>query len=280
MERPINECHQVIVTGGTGFIGSNLISLLARDGYEVIVLGRDIQKASQFKWFEDIKFIELDYHFEKIIFVPKKGASLIHLAWQGLPNFNSAFHFEENLPKNYNFIKELIGLGVEKVLVTGTCFEYGLKSGPLSVNTPANPVTAYGFAKDSLRKQLEFLQNNQPFILKWARLFYMYGQGQNPNSILAKLDQAIQNGDSIFRMSQGEQLRDYLNVTEVCQGILDVFHSARDGIFNVCSSEPISIRRLVENRVKELNSSIQLELGYYDYPKHEPLAFWGIKEEK
>ena len=77
------------------------------------------------------------------------------------------------------------------MLVTGTCFEYGMQSGYLSEKMITNPGNPYALAKDSLRKFLLSLQREVPFTLQWARLFYMYGSGQNPNSILAQLDNAV-----------------------------------------------------------------------------------------
>jgi dTDP-6-deoxy-L-talose 4-dehydrogenase (NAD+) len=77
---------------------------------------------------------------------------------------------------------------------------------------PTAPVTPYGLAKDTLRKFLEMLQEVHPFTLQWVRLFYLYGPGQNPKSLLSQLDAAIEQGDPVFRMSGGEQLRDYLPV--------------------------------------------------------------------
>jgi len=101
---------------------------------------------------------------------------LIHLAWEGLPNYKSLFHFEENLPGHYAFLKNLITHGLSDITVTGTCLEYGLKEGKLSEDMVTNPSNSYAIAKDTLRKFLEQLQSVQPFHLKWVRLFYMYAQ--------------------------------------------------------------------------------------------------------
>ena len=266
---------QVIVSGATGFIGQHLIPLLLQNGCEVVALGRDKNKAKHFNWYSEVEFISLDYHLADLDFVPRAGASLIHLAWQGLPNYTSLFHFEENLPKNYAFIKKLVSTGVTQVTAVGTCFEYGFQNGPLSSDVPPLPSNPYAMAKDCLRQQLTYLQKQKHFILQWARLFYMYGQGQNSKSILAQLDSAIDRGDATFNMSGGEQLRDYLPVEEVAKQLLDIFQSRENGTYNVCSGEPISIRQLVENRIKERKSSIQINLGYYPYPDFEPMAFWG-----
>jgi dTDP-6-deoxy-L-talose 4-dehydrogenase (NAD+) len=163
-------------------------------------------------------------------------------------------------------------------LVTGTCLEYGPNSGPIASAAHPSPKTPYAAAKDSLRQQLEFLSRDHPFCLQWARLFYMYGKGQNPKSILAQLDNAINNKDAVFNMSGGEQLRDYLPVEAVVEQLFCLFESNKSGVHNVCSGTPISIRRLVEERIKECGSAITINLGHYPYPEYEPLAFWGVRD--
>ena len=100
----------------------------------------------------------------------------------------------------------------------------------------------------------------------------------NPKSILSQLDTAIENGDSVFNMTGGEQLRDYLPVEAVAQQLLDLFLSRKEGTYNICSEKPISVRRLVEERIRERSSAIKLNLGYYPYPEEEPMAFWGVRD--
>jgi len=272
------ESRQVFVSGATGFVGQHLVPLLLKNDYRVVATARDQNKATQFEWFKDVQFIKLDFHRNSAQFRIEKGAGLIHLAWQGLPNYQSLFHFEENLPSNYRFIKSLVGGGVCHVLVTGTCLEYGPINGPIASTAHPSPKTPYAAAKDALRQQLEFLSRDHPFSLQWARLFYMYGKGQNQKSILAQLDNAINNKDAIFNMSGGEQLRDYLPIEEVVEQLFCLFESNKSGVHNVCSGTPISIRRLVEERIKECGSAITINLGHYPYPEYEPLAFWGVRD--
>jgi nucleoside-diphosphate-sugar epimerase len=276
--REVEKCRfQVIVSGATGFIGRHLIPLLLTERFDVVAMAKDEAKARGFSWYRKVRFIALDFHRQPISFVPESGAGLIHLAWQGLPNYTSPFHLEENLPKNFHFVKRLIESGVSKVLVSGTCLEYGLRNGAIPATATTNPTNPYAQAKDKLRQHLGELQRQAGFILQWARLFYLYGAGQNPNAILAQLDAAIDNGEAIFNMSGGEQLRDYLPVEAAARQLLEIFRNNESGVFNVCSGTPISIRHLVEERIRQRGSSIRMNLGHYPYLDYEPMEFWGEK---
>jgi len=270
---------KILVTGATGFVGNHLVPRLLERGHVVIAVARDKTKASKLPWYRDVQFLASDIYapdFKLTLEQFGNPEALAHLAWPGLPNYNALFHFEENLPADYRFIRSLIDQGVKQVLVTGTCFEYGMQNGCLTEEMPTLPANPYALAKDTLRKSLQLLQQQSSFILQWARLFYMYGPGQNPNSLLAQLDCAIDNGESVFNMSGGEQLRDYLPVKDVASRLVSLLENMQyDGIFNICSGEPISVRSLVEQHLAKRGVDIRLELGHYPYSDNEPMAFWG-----
>ena len=202
---------------------------------------------------------------------------MIHLAWEGLPNYEDAIHIKNNLPNNLRFIKNLISNGLRDISVTGTCFEYGMVDGCMNENMKANPSNSYSIAKDSLRKSIVDLKNKFDFNYKWIRLFYMYGEGQNKNSLIALLDEAIKNGEKEFNMSGGEQLRDYLHSDEVVKNITKIAlqNKIDNQIINCCSGKSISVKKLVENYLNEKNYEMKLNLGYYPYPAYEPMSFWG-----
>ncbi|MDD2286001.1 MAG: NAD-dependent epimerase/dehydratase family protein, partial [Paludibacter sp.] len=159
--------------------------------------------------------------------------------------------------------------------VTGTCYEYGVMNGCISEDHPTNPNTVYSAAKDTLRRYLEFLAGEFGCSWNWVRLFFLYGEGQSPKSLLPQLDAAITRGDAEFPMSGGEQLRDYLPVEKVAEYICRIALSDESGIVNCCSGETISVRRLVEERIASSGSSIRLKTGVYGYPAYEGMAFWG-----
>ncbi len=267
---------KVAVTGATGFIGQHVLTELAKYSVEVIAITR--QLPGDFLQFPQVKVVQFDLQNASSDTVNRIGKPdvLIHLAWGGLPNFRSLHHFEQELPMNYHFLQKMIRSGLQTLLVAGTCFEYGMQSGPLNESMETHPNNPYGFAKDVLRRQLEYFRADNPFSLIWGRLFYLYGDGQAENSLLPQLRRAVERGDEVFNMSGGEQLRDYLSVTDVARCIVSLALQAKDiGVVNVCSGKPVSVRKQVENWITENDWQIKLNLGHYPYPKYEPMAFWG-----
>lgn len=270
---------KLLVTGAAGFIGSYVVNELVNRNIEVIATDRDIEKAKQKDWFNKVQFIPCDLYnvSDEVMAAFATADKLIHLAWEGLPNYKELFHFERNLMLQYFFLKRVVECGISDICVSGTCFEYGMKEGGLKVEMMPDPHNPYALAKDTLRKFLQQLQNRIPFKLKWMRLFYTYGKGQMGTSLLAQLETAVANGDTVFNMSGGEQLRDYLPVEEMAVKIANYsFDNQLNGIVNCCSGKPISIKRLVEDYIKANGYEIRLNFGYYPYPDYEPMAFWGI----
>lgn len=267
----------VLVTGATGFLGRHVVSHLLRKGYKVTAVARRIERLAEMPWRDSVNFIPCDIHdpsLDSLLF--GHADAMIHLPWPELPHYRSFANIEVTLPADYFFLKGLIQSGLKHLLVAGTCFEYGLQNGCLHEELTPNPVTAYGLAKDSLRRYLQALQQEYPYCMQWTRMFYMYGEGQHHNSLLPQLDRAIERGDTEFNMSGGEQLRDYLPVETAASYLVSLMElSDFDGIVNVCSGTPISVRRLVEERVASRNASIKLNLGFYPYLDYEPMAFWG-----
>jgi len=271
---------KVLVTGATGFIGNYVVEELLKTNHEVIATSLHKEKAEEFPWFKKVEYFNLDLsrlepgcnYFQFF----KNPDKIIHLAWEGLPNYQSSFHIEENLPRHFYFLKNLVINGAKEITVAGTCMEYGLQEGELSEGMISSPQNPYSIAKDSLRKFLEQLQEENPFQLKWLRLFYTFGKGQNPNSILSQLETALKRGDTEFNMSGGEQQRDYLPVKTIAEYIVKATSQEKiTGIINCSSGIPVTINQLVENYLAENKQSIKLNKGFYPYPDYEPMNFWG-----
>lgn len=267
---------KVAVTGASGFVGCHVLRALARNpGVSVVAASR--QPAGD--WLlAGMRHVPLDLARPSECVFEQLGRPdvLIHLAWDGLSNYLSRHHFETQLAEQYRFLHQMMASGLPSLLCAGTCFEYGMRSGELAESLPSDPSNPYGFAKDALRRELEFLAADSACQLTWARLFYMFGEGQSPGSLYAQFIAAGTAGHDEFPMSGGEQLRDYLPISEVASHLVALALKAPgSGIVNVCSGRPTSVRSLVEGWLSQHGWPMKLALGRYPYPTYEPMAFWG-----
>src|SRR5277367_579709 len=168
---------KILVTGATGFIGDYVIKYLLNKNYQVIATSLSESNARKKDWFEAVTYISFDLKDidanENYYSFFQQPDLLIHLAWEGLPNYKSEFHTEKNLPLQSAFLKNLITKGLKDITVTGTCVEYGMQEGCLNENIQVHPTNPYSIAKNRLREYLEQLQKHNLFSLKWVRLFYL-----------------------------------------------------------------------------------------------------------
>lgn len=270
---------KILVTGASGFIGQYVIrNLLRRPGISIVATTRSLERAFHLDFFKIVQFVETDLSIADDAIFYKLGSPdiMIHLAWDGLPNYKGLFHVEKNLVENARFIKTMIASGLKDITVSGTCFEYGMIEGCLREDMATHPSNPYGQAKDLLRKFIEELRFDFDFSFKWLRLFYMYGEGQSSNSLIAQIEKTVAAGGKEFDMSGGEQVRDYLHVEQVADYIAQCSLQRKvEGIINCCSGRPITVKNFVQDYIREKSYSLHLNLGVYPYPDYEPMAFWG-----
>lgn len=272
---------KILVTGASGFIGRFVIKeLLKTADYQVIATSSKPETLNKIP--DHPRVIKI--HFDVLSTNPNKNLFeyfhkpdlLIHLAWNGLPNYMEPFHVMINLPREIDFITNLISHGLSNLAITGTCFEYGMKEGCLNEKLDCNPSNYYALAKDMLRRFLEIYCYENKICFKWIRLFYMFGEGQYSNSLFSQLDRALEEKQLVFNMSKGEQIRDYLPVEKVADNIVRISTQKKvTGIINNCSADPQKLKNIVRNYLVQKNKEINLNLGYYPYSSLEPMAFWG-----
>ena len=257
-----------------------IIHLLGSEGF----IGRAIQREAEHLSIHCWSHLQSDpeHHFDLLnsstwqYLLNQNPTHVILLSWPGLPNYQEPFHVTRNLPACVELIEQLITSGLQRIVIAGTCYEYGLQNGPLKEEQFTDPMNCYAIAKDTLRRVIASRYSQQDLQWCWARIFYPFGNGQNPNSLLPALQRAIDQGDLEFAMSSGRQVRDFLPVDRVATLLLKLaLHPQAQGIYNCGSGYPVSLRELAEERVANSHCSTVLKLGIYPDRKDEPLAFWA-----
>ena len=260
--------HPLHVIGSSGFIGK---SLQRHDltGNLVLWSHRFNTNATE-NYFDLLNFKTWDS------LCASKPKNVLLLSWPGLPNYQGEFHLTKNLTQSINLIDRLIDAGCESLTVAGTCYEYGLKSGSLKETDPAEPVNMYGIAKDALRRFVAIKCSRAGVKWTWLRIFYPYGEGQNPKSLYPSLVKAINQKSEFFPMSSGKQIRDFVSAHYLAKCILQLASSGcQNEIVNLGSGTPMSLKDFATSVINSASSNIQLKLGEYQDRNDEPFAFWA-----
>jgi dTDP-6-deoxy-L-talose 4-dehydrogenase (NAD+) len=272
--------ERILLSGASGFVGRYVTTELLKRGCSVIGTGRSWKESVAFPESGNFSFIPyeickgpVDKDLYSFFGRPDR---VIHLAWGNLPFYESMDHENVVLPSHKNFLFNLISNGLRRLTVGGTCMEYGMQEGELNEDQPVFPANPYAKAKNDLRLYLESLEKDYAFTLSWVRMFYMYGEGQNPKSLHSQLMKAIRDGAKEFDMSPGDQLRDFLPVEKMAEYIVSITLQDRvTGLINCCSGKPISVEQFVYTILASHNASLILNKGRYTYSKLEPRHFWG-----
>jgi nucleoside-diphosphate-sugar epimerase len=248
--------------------------LAARSDIDVIAISRhpDVPISSS------MTPVELDMGAANANVYDKIGRPdvLLHLAWGGLPNYRATSHLESELPRQINFLDACMNAGLRRLVVAGTCLEYGMQTGCLDESLPTAPSTSYGQAKDRLREHLAARAATDGLQLAWARLFYLYGPGQAPTSLYSQLRAAIDAGATEFPMSPGDQQRDFLPVEDAAAYLCALALKTPDaGVVNVCGGTAKPVVTWVRTWLSEWGADLTLKPGIYPYPDYEPHTFWG-----
>ena len=266
---------KIAITGATGFIGRHVRNALAKTDHDIVLVVRRSEKAGEITARESI--VAADLHHERTDWFKLFGKpdAVLHLAWGGLPNYMDEYHVEVELPMQSKFLSTLIDSGLKKLVVTGTCYEYGMSSGALSEDQETNPNTPYGIAKDNLRKELFELQQRKNFDLTWARIFYPYGEGQSESSLYSQLKNAILSNQE-FLMGNGRQVLDFIQVEKVASSLLSLLTSCMNlGVVNIGSGKPQTVAAFVQEQIRIFQSDLVPSFGSIPDREYESVSFWS-----
>lgn len=262
---------KILVTGANGYLGSGITKALVEKGTEVIAtdfaVDRIDEKASAVVG--NIFAIEDPYIYFG------QPDMLLHLAWRdGFVHYSDA-HIED-LPKHYKFIKKMIESGVEKVAVMGSMHEIGFFEGSIDENTSCHPITPYGISKNALRDLTKMLADKNGTVFQWLRGYYIVGNTHYGSSIFSKIVAAVENGQTEFPFTMGENQYDFIDYQEFCNQVATtIVQNEVTGIINICSGHPEKLADRVERFIKENKFDITLQYGAFPDRPYDSKAIWG-----
>jgi nucleoside-diphosphate-sugar epimerase len=226
--------ERVLITGGTGFIGSHLARRLAGEGWEVHILARPasslwriedfVQKVTV--WRSDVTD---PASLGKCVESSRPGA-VFHLAgdtsarvWTaGLGELDSSI--DVNLRGTLNLLRALQKTRPRKFIRAGGLAEYGEEHPPFDEEQRERPVSAYGASQAATTMCLSALRRQLAFHALTLRFAAVYGPGRSPDFFLPALILSLLEGRD-FEMTAGDQLWDLIYVEDAVEALMKALHA-------------------------------------------------------
>jgi nucleoside-diphosphate-sugar epimerase len=265
---------RALVTGAAGFVGSRVARALAGAENDVhAVVRRD--PGPRLERVDGIRLERCDLADPIAVagLIARVEPELcIHCAWIATPG--AYLTSPENATHEQiagNLALRLVEQGCGRIVGVGTCFEYAMRDGPLGETSPLGPTTPYARAKLAALECMQDACEDSPTTLAWARLFYLYGPGEDPRRLVPSVVLSLLAGEPA-RTTPGEQLRDFLHVDDVAEALAAVARSDVTGSVNVGAGHSVAVRELVETLGEITGRPDLVELGALPYAPGDPMV--------
>lgn len=271
----------ITLTGATGFVGRQVLRALLEHDHAVRIIKRPASPAPAIDATDgriDIRetadlFAASDTELEALL---ADTETLIHAAWYAEPGQYL------NSPRNLDCLTGTLRLAQafqrargRRFIGIGTCFEYDVSARVLSTGTPLRPGTLYAAAKASAYQILGQLLPAASIEFAWCRLFYLYGEGEDPRRLVPHLHARLAAGEPA-ELTSGTQIRDFLDVRAAGERIAAIALSETQGAVNICSGVPITVRQLAERIADQYGRPDLLRFGARPDNPFDPPCVLGL----
>lgn len=267
---------RVLITGGTGFVGSHVARLAAADGHEVTL----ILRPSTERW----RLWDIERRATVAVCDPSIPGSLaaalessrpelcVHLAWEGSPGGGpSASGNVGALAFSLELVRSLARTGCGRLVAAGSCFEYEEGSQPHLEHDPVSARDLYTLCKSAAHQIMAELCHLEGMTMAWPRIFYTYGPYENRHRLVPSVIIALLEGRPIATTAGG-QVRDYLHVEDVAGAIWAIALGPVTGPVNVASGTAVTVREVVGELGRSLGRPDLLRIGELAYRANEPMT--------
>jgi nucleoside-diphosphate-sugar epimerase len=272
----------LLVVGGTGFIGHHLLKTAIAKGCTVTSVS--LSKPTKGRFVDGVRYLHFDLteqrqiekHIdEKFEYIVNLGGYVNHQLFKD----GGRHVIDEHFSAIQNLLEIIPNADLKRFVQIGSSDEYGNANAPQSEELRENPISPYSLAKVSSTHFLQMLQRTENFPAVILRLFLTYGPGQNSARFLPQIIRGCLD-DKVFPTSSGEQLRDFCFVEDTVQAILQalVVSEAVGEVINVSSGEPVSIKTMIE-KVCKYTGAGKPQYGEVPYRAGENMALYANVEK-
>lgn len=270
----------ILVTGGTGFVGSHLVELLLQNGHQVTALTSSSSIHPNLQHLQSkIKMLYGDFGNRQLMVQSLQNVDIIiHIAWTTVPKTaseNPSYDAQSNIIGGIHLLEAAVEAKVKKVIFISTGGAlYGVPTyTPIDEEHPIRPISAYGISKMAFERYLHFFYQNKGLDYTIFRISNAYGTRQNitkNQGVVGIWLQKILKNEPIEIWGDGQVVRDYIYVSDIAQAIIQSLdYKGNEHIFNLGSGLGYSLNEILEicNRISQKTANVQyLPARSFDVP--------------
>ena len=259
--------RKILVTGGAGFIGSNLVRRLVNDGHDVVVLdsllrGNKLSPDLQSR----IQLVQGDVRDYAVVREAMEGCNMLfHFAavlGVDVVAQSPVVTMEVEVQGLKNAVDAARDVGMERIVYASTSGVYGhgkIEDG-ITENVPVAPDTSYAVAKRYNEIYLQSLYQETGFQSISIRFFNIYGANQDNRMVIPRFIEMALAGQDITVFGDGSQTRDFTYVDDAVEASVQLMDKVKGcEIFNIAKEDEIPIRQLAETILKVTGSKSQIK---------------------
>lgn len=259
---------KALVTGGAGFIGSNLCSLLLSEGHDVTVIDSLLSgHTKNLKPLPAVRFIKGDVRDAEAVARAMEGAELVfHLA-ASVGNKRSIddprTDADINVMGTVTVMEAARNAGVRRVVVSSSAGTFGeLKTLPIAEDHPVDPDTPYGASKlfqEKFSLSYSKLYDMGVVCLRYFNVFGLNQRFDAYGNVIPIFAYRMLRGETVTIFGDGEQTRDFVHVSDVARAnYQSAMASGVSGAFNLGSGTSLTINDLITvmQRVSGINAQV------------------------